>query len=122
MSQQGLRLTVDGVAHQYGGLAVLRNITLAAEPGEVMVLVGPSGGGKSTLLGIIGGMLAPASGVVHCIGTVPADCLNALTCVFHDFSLLPWRSVAGNVVVVLEDRLNRGEGAARVDEVLALTG
>jgi ABC-type lipoprotein export system ATPase subunit len=65
MSQPGLRLTVDGVAHQYGGLAVLRNITLAAEPGEVMVLGGPSGCGKSTLLGIMGGVLAPASGVAQ---------------------------------------------------------
>jgi NitT/TauT family transport system ATP-binding protein len=118
----GLRLTVDGVGHRYGGLEVLRAISLTAEAGEVMVLVGPSGCGKSTLLGIMGGMLAPSAGVVRCAGDIPANCLNPLTYVFQDFSLLPWRSVAGNVALVLEDRLTRSDCAARVADVLALTG
>jgi NitT/TauT family transport system ATP-binding protein len=118
----GLRLSVDGVGHRYGDLEVLRRISVAAEPGEVMVLVGPSGCGKSTLLGIMGGMLVPSEGVVRCVGDVPADCLNPLTYVFQDFALLPWRTVAGNVALVLEDRLNRTACSARVAEVLALTG
>ena len=118
----GIRLTVDRVGHHYDGLQVLRNITLTAEPGEVMVLVGPSGCGKSTLLAIIGGMLAPSRGVVRCAGEIPADCLNPLTYVFQDFALLPWRTVAGNVALVLEDRLTRADCANRVADVLALTG
>jgi NitT/TauT family transport system ATP-binding protein len=118
----GLRLAVRGVSHAYGDLPVLDGIDLVAEPGDVMVLVGPSGCGKSTLLGIIGGMLLPSAGTVHSEGVVADDCLNPFTYVFQDFALLPWRTVAGNVALVLENRLPRGECAARITEVLALTG
>jgi NitT/TauT family transport system ATP-binding protein len=116
-----LRVTVDGVGHHYGALHVLQNVDLVAEPGRVLVLVGPSGCGKSTLLGIIGGLIRPETGRVTIEGHVADDCLNVLTPVFQDFSLLPWLSVAGNVGLVLE-RLNRAERRARVQEVLALTG
>ncbi len=118
----GLRLILRGVCHAYRDLVVLKDIELVAEPGEVMVLVGPSGCGKSTLLGIMGGMLAPVGGAVHCEGEIADDCLNPFTYVFQDFALLPWRTVAGNVSLVLEDRLPHAECAARIAEVLALTG
>ncbi len=119
---RGLRLVVSGVCHAYRDLTVLEDITLTAEPGKVLVLVGPSGCGKSTLLGIMGGLLAPSAGTVRCEGEVADDCLNPLTYVFQDFALLPWRSVADNVSLVLEAGLPRAERMARVAEVLALTG
>lgn len=84
-----IRLTADAISHCFGKLEVLRGVTLTAQPGEVTVLVGPSGCGKSTLLGIMGGMLAPTRGGVHTEGEIASDCLNPLTYVFQDFSLLP---------------------------------
>jgi NitT/TauT family transport system ATP-binding protein len=119
---EGLRLVLQGVRHAYRDLSVLEDIDLIAEPGEVTVLVGPSGCGKSTLLGIMGGMLSPSAGTVRVEGAVPDDCLNPLTYVFQDFALLPWRSVAGNVSLVLEGRLSRAARDARVADVLAVTG
>jgi NitT/TauT family transport system ATP-binding protein len=120
--KSGLRLTVSHVTHRYAGLTVLNDISLTAEPGEVTVLVGPSGCGKSTLLGIMGGMLAPSDGSITNQGEIAPDCLNPLTYVFQDFSLLPWRTVAGNVALVLEDRMSRTACADRIADVLALTG
>ena len=117
-----IRLTLNAVSHAYRDLTVLDDISFTAEPGEVLVLIGPSGCGKSTLLGILGGMLQPAAGTVTQDGAVPDDCLNPLTYVFQDFALLPWRTVAANVALVLEDRLPRAHVAERVREVLALTG
>ena len=122
MAASSVRLAIQGVGHRYGGLQVLDGIDLVADPGRVLVLVGPSGCGKSTLLAIIGGLLRPSAGQVVMEGQVADACLNPLTPVFQDFSLLPWRSVAGNVALVLEGRLPRAARDARVVEVLAMTG
>ncbi len=118
-----VRLRADCISHAYKSLSVLDDISLTAEAGEVLVLVGPSGCGKSTLLGILGGLLAPTSGTVRMDGEARSDCLNPLTYVFQDFSLLPWRSVAGNVSLALEGtRLDTASRHARIAEVLGLTG
>ncbi len=118
-----VRLTASGISHGFRGLKVLDGIDLDIPPGQVTVLVGPSGCGKSTLLGILGGMLAPDAGMVNLSGTPAPDCLNPLTYVFQDFALVPWRSVAGNIALVLEHTpLSGAERAARISDVLALTG
>ncbi len=118
-----MRLDVHHLSHRYGGLPVLDDVSLVVDSGEVVAVVGPSGCGKSTLLAVLGGLLQPSAGQVLQVGTPPAGCLNPLTYVFQDFALLPWRSVAGNVELVLLDHgLPRTERRARVDEVLALTG
>lgn len=116
-------LTLDRITHGYGGLPVLEDVSLRIPAGEILCIVGPSGCGKSTLLRLIGGLERPASGAVLQLGDPPPDCLNPLTYVFQDFALLPWRSVEGNISLVLEDHdLSRERTRGIIGDVLARTG
>lgn len=115
-------IRLDAISHSYGTTEVLRNISLDIPTGRIVCLVGPSGCGKSTLLRLIGGLERATAGRVLQLGTPPDGCLNPLTYVFQDFALLPWRSVQGNISLVLEDHGIRGARAdAIIDDVLART-
>ncbi|MCA1299287.1 ABC transporter ATP-binding protein [Stappia indica] len=116
-------LLLRGISHRYGGTEVMRDINLEIRRGEIVCIIGPSGCGKSTLLRFIGGLERPDAGEVLLSGPEPEGSLNPLTYVFQDFALLPWRTVAGNISLVLEDHgLGRQRIAAIIDDVLARTG
>ena len=108
-------LHLDQITHRYDGAPVLDGIDLHIPTGRIVCLVGPSGCGKSTLLRLVGGLERPSEGEVRQIGTPPDGCLNPLTYVFQDFALLPWRTVAGNIALVLEDH---GLPKSRIDAVI----
>ncbi|SDP31308.1 NitT/TauT family transport system ATP-binding protein [Sulfitobacter litoralis] len=115
-------LRLANVSHTYGETEVLRDINLDIPSGQIVCIVGPSGCGKSTLLRMLGGLEQPTSGEVLQLGTPLAGCLNPLTYVFQDFALLPWRSVRGNVALVLEDHgLDAAARARIIDDVLTRT-
>jgi NitT/TauT family transport system ATP-binding protein len=115
-------LSLDNICHAYGSSEVLRNIAFDIPAGQIICIVGPSGCGKSTLLRLIGGLERPTSGRVLQSGAPPVNSLNPLTYIFQDFALLPWRTVRGNVSLVLEDHgLDRNTRRAIVDDVLGRT-
>lgn len=115
-------IRLSGINHSYSDLEVLRDVTLDIPSGKIVCIVGPSGCGKSTLLRLIGGLERPTSGEILQVGDVPENCLNPLTYVFQDFALLPWRTVHGNISLVLEDHGIRGARAqAIIDDVLERT-
>jgi ABC-type Mn2+/Zn2+ transport system ATPase subunit len=67
-------LAVDGLAAGYGGPPVLRDVAFSARPGERIAVLGPNGGGKTTLFRTLLGELRPAAGVLQGpprIGVVP---------------------------------------------------
>ena len=115
-------IRLQSVNHAYGGIEVLRGIDLEIRSGQILCVVGPSGCGKSTLLRLIGGLERPDGGAVLQVGEPPAGSLNPLTYIFQDFALLPWRSVSGNVSLVLEDHhLPPDEIGTIIDNVLERT-
>ena len=57
-------VSIEGLSKNFGKLEVLKNITFAVEPGEIFVLMGPSGSGKSVLLKHIVGLELPTAGRV----------------------------------------------------------
>jgi NitT/TauT family transport system ATP-binding protein len=118
-----VRLTASHIGHRYGALAVLDDVSFSVAAGEIVAIVGPSGCGKSTLLRILGGLERPDAGEAQLAGAAPPGSLNPITFVFQDFALLPWRTVAGNVALVLEDRaLSAAQRRTLVDDALARTG
>jgi zinc transport system ATP-binding protein len=65
-------IDLDQVAFYYGTRAILENIDLAVTDGEFISIIGPNGGGKTTLLKLILGLLAPARGRVRLFGQAPS--------------------------------------------------
>ena len=63
------RLVVDGITVRAGGRAIVREISITIEPGEILGIFGPSGAGKSTLFRALAGEQAAASGRVILDGT-----------------------------------------------------
>lgn len=115
-------LQLDNIGHSYDGMTVLENINLSIPSGKIVCVVGPSGCGKSTLLRLVGGLERPVKGQVLQLGSPPAQSINPLTYVFQEFALLPWRSVAGNISLVLEDHsLTNTEIDEIIDNVLNRT-
>jgi ABC-type Mn2+/Zn2+ transport system ATPase subunit len=62
MSATEIAVRADGLAAGYGGEAVLRDVSFAAEPGRSICVLGPNGGGKTTLFRVLLGELRPAAG------------------------------------------------------------
>jgi zinc transport system ATP-binding protein len=63
---------MENVSFAYDGVPALEDVSLEVEDGEFLGLVGPNGGGKSTLLRIVLGLLAPDAGTVSVLGLPPA--------------------------------------------------
>ncbi len=66
-------LEAEAVSFAYGRRAVLRGVSLAVAPGELLGVIGPNGSGKTTLVRILAGVLAPAAGGVRLAGRALAS-------------------------------------------------
>jgi NitT/TauT family transport system ATP-binding protein len=83
-------------------VTALEDITFAVRQGEFVAIVGPSGCGKTTLLKILAGLVRPTSGRVRLAGSDVVGPRRNIGMVFQQPTLLPWRTIAQNVMVPVE--------------------
>ena len=119
-----MSIKIAGVGKRFGDFTALEDIDLDIATGELTALLGPSGGGKSTLLRIIAGLEVADVGSVEIEGvdatTLPARKRN-VGFVFQHYAAFRHLSVAGNVGFGLKIRKRpRQEIKSRVAELLEL--
>lgn len=91
----------------------LQDVDLEVSRGEFLTVVGSSGCGKSTMLGLIAGLDAPTAGSINVTGKVAF--------MFQEATLLPWLTAQQNVELPLKLRhVRRAERAAEAERLLAL--
>jgi sulfate transport system ATP-binding protein len=117
-------INVRGVGKRFGDFVALSDIDLEIPSGQLTALLGPSGGGKSTLLRIIAGLELSDTGTVEIEGSdatrLPAQKRN-VGFVFQHYAAFRHMTVAGNVGFGLKIRKRpKREIAAKVDEMLSL--
>jgi phospholipid/cholesterol/gamma-HCH transport system ATP-binding protein len=119
---------VQRLSHSFGAVEVLHEIDFSVAKGEILAIMGSSGGGKTTLLRCISGLIRPTKGdvLVDGISSVrePERARERLGFVFQSAALFDYLTVEENVLfgAVRRRRLGRGEREALLEETLGRVG
>ena len=110
------------VSKRFGSVSAVEDVSLTVADGELVALLGPSGGGKTTVLRMIAGLEVPTSGDLlvrgERVNDVPVQKRN-IGFVFQSYALFKTMSVFDNVAFGLKIRNTpQAEIEARVDELL----
>src|SRR3954465_13902316 len=118
-----------GLTKRFGPLAVVDQVSLRIDHGQLVCLLGPSGCGKTTTLRLIAGFLEPTDGEIH-VGdrlvssrarTVPPERRN-MSMIFQSYALWPHMTVAENIVYGLKLRkLDRDSIGKKLKAILSTT-
>ena len=127
-------ITVRGLTKRFGSTTVLDGIDLDISEGERIVVIGPSGTGKSTLLRCLNFLDHPDAGIIR-VGDLEVDAARATKAqiltlrrrtafVFQNYALFANRTARQNVTEALTivKKLPRAEAEARADEILRQIG
>lgn len=121
---------VQGIAKRFGNNQVLNGVSIDLQPGEAVAIIGPSGTGKSTILRVIAGLLAPDEGDIWVGGQKREGLIEdandpfSISMVFQQAALFDSLTVKENVGFLLyqHSNLSRREIKALVDKALAVVG
>ena len=120
---------LKGLTKRYGTAAVVDDVSLHIEHGNLVCLLGPSGCGKTTTLRLIAGFVEPSAGEIHVgdrlisspAATVPPERRN-MSMIFQSYALWPHMTVAENIVYGLKLRkLPRDVIGKKLDAILSTT-
>src|SRR5271169_3880400 len=121
-----MSIELKGVTKEFGDNAVVNNVTFSVKEGELMALLGPSGGGKTTVLRMIAGLEMPTAGDVLIRGERVNDLSvqqRNIGFVFQSYALFKTMNVFKNIAFGLKiKKWNRAAIQARIDELLNLFG
>lgn len=107
------RLEVAKLNHRFGFTEILKNINFTLQKGEVLSIVGPSGGGKTTLLHLCAGLLDVQEGSVK-------NTFASSAFAFQEARLLPWKSVIDNIALALLAKGEKKSEAIKKSQEIAL--
>jgi sulfate/thiosulfate transport system ATP-binding protein len=121
-----MSVRVQGLTKSFGAFRALHDVSFDVGEGELVAILGPSGGGKSTILRLIAGLEAPDAGTISLDNEV-VDGLHArerrVGFVFQHYALFRHMSVAANVGFGLEGTgVSREEREKRAADLLRLVG
>jgi multiple sugar transport system ATP-binding protein len=103
-------IALHGVAKRFGDVQAIRDLSLAIDEGEFVVILGPSGAGKTTLLRLVAGLERPDRGTVSIGGrdvTRLPPAARDVAFVFQQYSLYPHLSVYANLAFPLRSPAHR---------------
>ena len=93
-------LTVKDVSFSFGDKAVLNNVSLEVQKGEIVSILGPSGVGKSTLFNLIAGILPLQKGTIE-VDNTPIS-FGKVSYMLQKDLLLEHKTVLGNIILPLQ--------------------
>jgi ABC-type Fe3+/spermidine/putrescine transport system ATPase subunit len=121
-----IAVKVSGLSKTFGSVVAVDAVDLTIDSGTYFVLLGPSGGGKTTLLRLVGGFARPTSGRVLLHGRDVSDLppnKRPTTMVFQSYALFPHMNVERNVAYGLRlQKMPKEEIGQKVDRMLELVG
>ncbi len=127
-TSSGCSVTLDGVFKTFSApgrrtVEALRDVTLKAEPGEFVCVLGSTGCGKTTMLRVMAGLETVDKGTATVNGRRPVEVFDHIGFVFQQSALFPWRTVLENVTFGLETRgWNIAAARERARECLSMVG
>ena len=122
-------LTCAGLSKSFGSALAVDSVDLAVTRGELLALLGPSGGGKTTLLRLIAGFETPDQGEIHLgdrLLTSPRRSIppekRRVALVFQDFALFPHLNVGSNVAFGLPKGSDKRQKVEALLDMVGLQG